>query len=725
MVFLKRLELQGFKSFASKTTLEFPSRVTAIVGPNGSGKSNIIDAFRWVLGEREAKQLRGGTLENLIFSGTPKRAAVGFARVSLCFDNSNEMFEFGEREVAVERKIDRSGASQFFINDEEIRLKDLSPMLARAKLGSRGLTMIGQGQGDLFVRSTPQERRSMIEEVLGLKEFRLKKTQAEKRLESSGINMEKVKAMIDELLPHLRFLRKQKHRWDKRGEIENELREIENTYYASQYNSLLDKLNAISSPKNSFLKEKREKESEINLLEEKLKVADTTADDALRLKELRKEIENVFNERSQIEKELAKLEVRIEFQLNEKNETKYTTQELIGVVNDAKQTIEKVVDFDDVSKMKELLDSLLKKLKIFLGDRKEAADRNFVSEQEEFKKKLSLCDEKINKLRDEEESVARDQQKKNEAFRNLFENIEKLKNELRRIEQEMQSHVFENEKLQLRMEELEREWLSIGRNISELKNIEKRNIDLDLVEMNKRMLKLRGELAAIGEIDESLVKEADESESRYLFLTKELDDLEKASADLKKLIKDLDIKINEDFENAFKSINEEFNKYFRLMFVGGKAKMKMQKVHVPDENISTTSDTADSNIKSDVGNGDLAEKETVTAGIDIELVLPKKKITSLDMLSGGEKSLVSIAALFALISVSPPPFLVLDEIDAPLDDNNARRFAELVKEFSSHSQFIIVTHNRATMEAADILYGVTMADDGVSKILSLKLETAS
>ena len=115
----------------------------------------------------------------------------------------------------------------------------------------------------------------------------------------------------------------------------------------------------------------------------------------------------------------------------------------------------------------------------------------------------------------------------------------------------------------------------------------------------------------------------------------------------------------------------------------------------------------------------------LSAGVEIEITIPRKKIGSLDMLSGGEKSLVSLAALFALISVSPPPFLVLDEIDAPLDEENARRFSDLVKEFSKKTQFIIVTHNRATMESADILYGVTMGDDGVSKTLSLKLDTAT
>ncbi len=116
------------------------------------------------------------------------------------------------------------------------------------------------------------------------------------------------------------------------------------------------------------------------------------------------------------------------------------------------------------------------------------------------------------------------------------------------------------------------------------------------------------------------------------------------------------------------------------------------------------------------------EESEAKTGIDINLSLPKKRITTLEMLSGGEKSLVSIAALFALISISPPPFLVLDEIDAALDENNSKRFANLIKEFSRKTQFIVVTHNRAVMEAADVLYGVTMGEEGTSKVLSLKLE---
>jgi len=184
--FLTRLELHGFKSFAGKTVLEFPARIVAIVGPNGSGKSNIIDALKWVLGEREAKQLRGELLENLIFAGTPQRPAVSLAKVCLYFDNQSRLLPFDLSEAVLTRKVDRSGVSQFYLNDSEIRLKDLAPLLARARLGSRGLMMVSQGESDIFVKGNGEERRLMIEEVLGLKEFRLKKKSGRAAFESES-----------------------------------------------------------------------------------------------------------------------------------------------------------------------------------------------------------------------------------------------------------------------------------------------------------------------------------------------------------------------------------------------------------------------------------------------------------------------------------------------------------------------------------------------------------
>ena len=721
MGFLKRLELQGFKSFAGKTVLDFSARTVAVVGPNGSGKSNIIDAFRWVLGEREAKQLRGETLENLIFAGTPKRATVGFARVGLYFDNQDGGFPFAAQEITLERKVDRSGTSQFSINGEEIRLRDLAPMLARAKLGNRGLTMIGQGQSDMFVQSSPDERRMMIEEILGLKEFRIKKSQAERRLFTSRINMDKVQAMLEELLPHLRVLRRQKHRWDKRGEIENELHRVEDEYYSTQYHALAEKRPIEASPLREMENSRKAKEKEIEALEKELKKLDAGAGGGERAKEIRGEIAKRFDVRAKAQVGLTRIEVTIEMQSRPSDEESVDAHRMMETLRTIRDDIANILEFEDLEKVREVLRGWKERISGFFAVKKTERNASLEDEKKKYEKELSELDREIHSLREEEEKVLHSQEENNRAFRRQVEFLEKKKNELRTLDRRVQAERFEHEKVAMRLEELLNEWKAFGRAVDELKHITPSGAygEQELSEMQRRMVRLRGELAAIGEIDEALVKEAEESEERYAFLTKELDDLEHAIADLKELVKELEHKIHGEFSEAFKQINDEFNDYFRLMFGGGRAKMKLLKkkkpVPVEGENGETASET-------EIISAEEEKAGEEGAGIEIDLNLPKKRITSLEMLSGGEKSLVSIAALFALIAVSPPPFLVLDEVDAPLDESNARRFAELVKNFSSKTQFLIVTHNRATMEAADVLYGITMGDDGVSKVLSMKME---
>ncbi len=240
----------------------------------------------------------------------------------------------------------------------------------------------------------------------------------------------------------------------------------------------------------------------------------------------------------------------------------------------------------------------------------------------------------------------------------------------------------------------------------------------DFAEMERRIFRLRGDLASIGEVDEALMKEAKDTENRYAFLAKESEDLETAVRDLTKLMLELTEKIKTEFEGSLEKINKEFEKFFTAMFGGGSAKLKILKPKIDK-------------LENEIGEGVAAGAEGIIEedvlsgennGIEIDVKLPRKKITSLDALSGGERSLVGIAAVFAMVSVSPPPFLVLDEVDAPLDERNAKRFAEMLREFSKHTQFIVVTHNRATMEAADVLYGVTLDEDGTSKVISMKFE---
>ncbi len=215
------------------------------------------------------------------------------------------------------------------------------------------------------------------------------------------------------------------------------------------------------------------------------------------------------------------------------------------------------------------------------------------------------------------------------------------------------------------------------------------------------------------------MNEARDTETRYEFLTKESADLEKAVSDLAQLMHDLSEKIKTEFEKSLHKINDEFDKFVGMMFGGGSAKLKVRKPK--EKGAESGEDEAEESITDEISEV-VEEALQESGGVEIEIKLARKRITSLDALSGGERSLVGIAALFALVSVSPPPFLVLDEIDAPLDERNARRFSEMLKDFSKHTQFIVVTHNRATMEAAEILYGVTLGEDGASKVVSLKLE---
>lgn len=718
--FLKRLELQGFKSFAGKTALEFPSRVVAIVGPNGSGKSNIIDAFRWVLGEREAKALRGDTLDKLIFAGTPKRAAVGFAKVGLTFDNRNRLFPFDSEEVMVARRIDRSGVSEFSCQDTEVKLKDLVPLLARARLGSRGLNMVGQGQSDVFVKSSSEERRLMIEEMLGLKEFRLKKNQAERQLDLSKSNMEKVAALLEEITPHLRILRKQKHRWDKRSEIAEALKDLENHYFSLQYHSLHDSLGKLETPLRDLEQAQKTKEKEIEALEKKLEALDAKSARHEEAKSIREQIAKLITEQTALERERARIEARIEFQ-PEVKEIAHSPHELKGLLTSLRSDIAHMLEWDELEKVLRALREWLTRLDGFLKHEGGVKDHSLQDEKKKFDEKLIVLEKELQMFRKQEEELAKVEEETNREFRTEVQRLEALKNELRRMDSDAQGRILQKERLLLQIKDLEREWEISGRQLPELKTLPRMEMTVEMDEAQRKMMRLRGELAALGEIDEGLVKEAEETEKRHEFLTKELADLESASRDLKKMINEVDERIHTDFKKAFHYINDAFNDYFRLMFSGGRARLKLETQQIVKPEVMEEANGGTRPVPEPVY--ETKEKYELHAGVEIDLQLPRKRITSLDMLSGGERSLVSLAALFALISVSPPPFLVLDEIDASLDDENARRFADLIREFSKKTQFVVVTHNRATMEAADILYGITMGDDGVSKVLSLKLDT--
>ena len=736
---LTRLEIQGLKSFADKTVLDLRNNITAIVGPNGAGKSNITDAIRWLLGERDARNLRGAKSEDLIFAGTEKRARMGLAQATLYFDNSSGVFPIDFKEVSITRRISRDGVSQFFINKSEVRLKDLIDFLARVKLGARGLTVISQGQSDAFIVASPTERREMIEEILGLKEYQLKKANAERKLKNTEFNLEKVRALIDEIKPHLRLLKRQSSRYENRERITTELFELENTFYGSRLARFQEKSKELEKEAKVIEEKINKEEPEFQKIEKEFNlISEGEPETARALKRIQKQKQEVLTKRNELSRELGRLEIKIEFQsqelLDENADVKSALKEIKSIAED-------LVKGEDIEHLRSMAGRVIKIIEdLFVGVKGGVANNSDIKgDYDKLIVQIKTFDAEVEKLNKEEEANQASLEGFNKKFKDAYRLVESRRDKREEFIREKNRISLDRERVTLKLENLKEELTQIGRSFVSLKEeVEKKSgisgvlVDED-VAMSK-MFKLRQELASIGDIDESIIKEAKETEERNEFLTKQVDDLGKATADLMQLIKELEDKIQTEFDGAIKAINAEFSKLINTMFDGGKARLvvnnirkndkkEMDEVPISTQDFPEERNRGSSTSLSEQSPEEVGKDETRnTVGVDIDISLPKKRVKGLDILSGGERSLVSIAALFALISVSPPPFLVLDEIDAALDERNAKRFGQTLREFSKKTQFIVITHNRATMEVADALYGVTMSADGTSKLVSLKLE---
>ncbi|MDP1629645.1 MAG: AAA family ATPase, partial [bacterium] len=316
-MYLKRLELSGFKSFAQKTALEFPRGISVIVGPNGSGKSNIADAIRWVLGEQSMKNIRTGKAEEVIFAGTPQKAAAGMAQVSIRLDNSDKFLPSDSSEMLIARKLYRSGESEYLLNKETVRLKDITAFLAKARLGVRGFCVVGQGAADAILTASSKEKREIIEEALGLKEFQLKKQEARRKIEETKINLDKASSMTQEIAPHLRYLKRQVGKFEKRGILEEELKNLQKIFFGRELLNFLGDFQKSEREKNEFLQKFNEKEWELKQLEERLKKEEEKTPRYFQeFEAIEKDINRLQNEKNRLLREIGKAEGLIEAEKN-------------------------------------------------------------------------------------------------------------------------------------------------------------------------------------------------------------------------------------------------------------------------------------------------------------------------------------------------------------------------------------------------------------------------
>jgi chromosome segregation protein len=741
-MYLKHLEITGFKSFPTKTTLEFPTGVTSVVGPNGSGKSNVADALRWVLGEQSMSLLRSKKGEDLIFNGTPQRARASKASVVLTIDNRDKIFPFDFNEVTISRKVYRDGINNYYINNSEVRLKDIAELIAHAKLGLKGYTIINQGMTDLILNASPKERREIFEEALGLKEFQLKKKDALNKLSETSNNLKQAKDLMREIEPHLKFLKRQVSKLEKRNDVLDKLKKLESKYFSVRFNQIRAQKESVVVKEKKIDQMITEGEKSFKELEEKLFSEE---------EKLNKFFENLGsgnervlkfeNRRSQIEREVGKLEGLIELAQKQAShvsiDVAYIQKELEKITN----VVQKLLTSEE-SKIKIGLEAVLNDIQNLFSEIKLGqVTKNENPDLENWNKKRETLNKELKEIDQKLEIIKKDLQTFHLTDQKERERLTGLRNELRHKEKELEELRFKHhdlgvEKNKVLIDEGELKQFfgsEFGVLLKEL--IQESEIpNEDINELRKQIERIRVRLEVVADIDPETIKEFEQTEERYEFLKSQSEDLKYSITDLEKIIAELDTNIENTFSNAFSKISENFNKYFNLIFGGGKATLNIQKPIIRDPSrhldilpevgvptmASEKPEAKNQNIE-ESGNSKITDE---VGGININVSLPGKKISGLNMLSGGERALTSIAIIFALVSTSPPPFMVLDEIDAALDESNSTRFVKILQDLKKNTQFILVTHNRAVMQEADVLYGVTMEQEGISKLLSLKLEKA-
>lgn len=761
---LKSLHIHGFKSFAKKADLTFTTPITAVVGPNGSGKSNVMEAFRFVLGEQSIKSMRGKKGEDMIFNGGKDLPRSNRAHVKVVFDNSpqaNDQRLFGTHtfdEVVVERAVNRDGSNEYMINGSVVRLKDITELLAEANIGSSGHHIISQGEADRLLSSSNKERKEMIEDALGLKVYQYKKEESEKRLAKTKEHMKEVESLRRELAPHIRFLKKQVEKIEKAKEVRTELTQLYKEYFAHE-KVLLEK------ETSEIYTARIEPQKEYGLLQERLietkdlLAKNNTGSNASEgLFNLERKLREARNVKDGYSREIGRYEGEISYveRAIEKKKAELA-RESDEIAVDAQVSLKEVESF--IKKIRTVLHDISVGTYASLDDVKRAS-KDLVAECEAYvahqrsgyKKDLSKYDTadeeaELQKIRNAivaveqkiQDATVHEQQilqeyelAKKEIEAEKEKNVEAEK-ELLKIMSRQHELTAELDKIQVRedaykqaKEAYEREMMEASvlvgvhairfDDITIDTSLDRRSQHEKLHTLEKFKIRLE-ELGGAG--DDTIMKEFTETEERDAFLLNELEDLTKSLADLEVLIVQVTDQLKKMFDEGVQKINKEFSSFFKQMFGGGEARLVITEERKKKRKLTDMDDEdEDSEVSDD-------EESPVEIGIDVFVSLPHKKLKGLSMLSGGERALTSIALLFAMSQVNPPPFIILDETDAALDEANSRRYGDMIELLSKHSQLILVTHNRETMSRAGVLYGVTMGGSGFSQLLSIGFEEAS
>lgn len=789
-MYLKSLELSGFKSFGKKAELIFNAPISAIVGPNGSGKSNVAEAFRFVLGEQSFKSMRGKKGEDLIFNGSSNERAgeagrANRASVKITFDNRKRFLDLDFDEVTVERVVYRDGINEYLINGSQVRLKDVTELIAGAHISSSGHHTISQGEADRILNANIRDRKTMIEDALGLKIYQYKREESERKLEKTGENIKSVESLRREIVPHLKFLKKQVEKVEKTVEMRAKVALLYKEYFKRESIYLSfnkEKFEDEKAPLEKKLKELERELAHAKSILSKSKNQDEKSAEIISLEEkirrARTEKDNLMRELGRIEGQIASEERIIKKQkevLHSSEDKVVNLKEVEILASSIDDEIERVKNENDIGKVRKIFSDVRELVRGFISRHKTKASENILNEAEaalaKLKQEKTGLEKKAHDFEKEEVSL----EKQYNALKN---DIEKEKDTNRDAEKKVFEVMSEQngvisklnivkgaiERLHLEEENYKRELgeagALVGREILDFENFELRrnnNSENDAVttdasdganttpktfsleeialaprgEQEDRRrdierIKIRLEDSGVGS-SEDVMKEFRDVSERDNFLAAELADLENSAESLRKLIADLHTKIETEFKAGVEKINKQFQEFFALMFGGGTAALtivKEKRRKRADTDLSALLSGEDSSFEDPMAlEAAESKEEEQEEGIDISINLPRKKVRGLMMLSGGERALTSIALIFAISQVNPPPFIILDETDAALDEANSKKYGDMIENLAKLSQLILITHNRETMSRASVLYGVTMTA-GVSKLLSIQFDEA-
>lgn len=594
----------------------------------------------------------------------------------------------------------------------------------------------------------------MIEDALGLKVYQYKKNEAERKLEKTRENVGRVQSLRREVAPHLQFLERQLKKIERALQLRQELTAVyaeylkrEDTYIAFHHDRLTAQKDEPTQKLHALTQELGKAKSVLAASENDEK-SKTLMDLEEKISAVRKKRQELLRKSGTVEGQVLFLKRRIT-QMKEKHAQEEVApvpgSEFKKVLDAIEVAAQKAAASEDLhflrrsfADMVHMLRKLLqhasgsaagstkdeeKELQDLEVEQQECESRIVHIEKEESE--LTSAYEEIRRSIEAEQSESRDAER--EVFRiigeqreceNLISRIdaelgalERDRNEFKRELQEAVALIGSGASKYFTLE-IEKDGKPVGTKeiVSEDRQVQK--------DRRHELEKLKIRLEELGGVDQDVEKEYKEVKGRDEFLVREIADLEASITKLEELIAELTASLNSEFVAGIEKIGAEFNRFFALMFGGGEAKLLRVKPKIRKQN----DELEEGEEETAPAAGE--EDELVQEGIELDVKLPNKRVRGLDMLSGGERALTSIALIFAMSQVNPPLFIILDETDAALDEANSRRYGDMIEALAEKSQLILITHNRETMSRAGILYGVTMGGDGVSKLLSVKFEEA-